>query len=236
MRAPPKNSVTYRLLESLGHEIVTGAYDGRHFPTEAELSERYRASRSVTREAVKMLTAKGLLSARPRHGTVIEPESEWNLLDPDVLRWLLERKFSIALLAHFTEMRLGIEPAAAAFAATRADDAAIEQIRDALQRMYRAEEGDGDPLLSDIDFHVAILKATNNPFYAQLYELENTALRISIHFTNGIQGHTASLPDHQAVFDAIEARDPDAARSHMHRIVADVLELVQGAQRLAAAS
>ena len=74
MRTPPRTSVTYGLLESLGQAIVTGEYEGRAFPTEAELSERYRASRSVTREAVKMLTAKGLLSARPRHGTVIEPE------------------------------------------------------------------------------------------------------------------------------------------------------------------
>src|SRR4051812_30587728 len=135
MRTPPKTSVTYGLLESLGHAIVTREYEGRSFPTEAELSERYRASRSVTREAVKMLTAKGLLSARPRHGTVIEPESEWNLLDPDVLRWLLERKFSMALLAQFTEMRLGIEPTAAALAATRADAAAVEKIRHALERM-----------------------------------------------------------------------------------------------------
>jgi DNA-binding FadR family transcriptional regulator len=190
----------------------------------------------VTREAVKMLTAKGLLSARPRHGTVIEPESAWNLLDPDVLRWLLERKFSLGLLAHFTEMRLGIEPTAAALAAQRADRAAVDKIARALQRMELAEAGQDDPLLSDIAFHVAILEATRNPFYAQLYELVNTALRISIHFTNGIQGHTASLPEHTAVFQAIEARDADGARAHMHRIVADVLDLVQGAQRLAAAS
>ena len=236
MRTPPKTSVTYGLLESLGQAIVTGEYEGRSFPTEAELSERYRASRSVTREAVKMLTAKGLLSARPRHGTVIEPESAWNLLDPDVLRWLLERKFSLGLLAHFTEMRLGIEPTAAALAAQRADRAAVDKIARALQRMEAAEAGRDDPLLADIAFHVAILEATRNPFYAQLYELVNTALRISIHFTNGIQGHTASLPEHTAVFQAIEARDADGARAHMHRIVADVLDLVQGAQRLAAAS
>lgn len=236
MRTPPKTSVTYGLLESLGHEIVTGEYEGRPFPTEAELSERYRASRSVTREAVKMLTAKGLLSARPRHGTVIEPESEWNLLDPDVLRWLLERKFSMALLSQFTEMRLGIEPTAAALAAQRADAAAIDKIGHALERMRSAQAGHDDATLSDIAFHAAILEATNNPFYAQLYEMVNTALHISIHFTNGIQGHTGSLPDHEAVFTAIAAHDPDAARSHMHRIVADVLELVQGAQSLAAAS
>jgi DNA-binding FadR family transcriptional regulator len=115
IRTQPGLSLTYGLVESLGQAIVTGEYVEVGFPTEGELSKQFGASRTVTREAVKMLTAKGLLSARPRHGTVVEPENEWNLLDPDVLRWMLERKFSLRLLAEFTEMRLGIEPAAAAW-------------------------------------------------------------------------------------------------------------------------
>lgn len=233
MKSPAKTSVTYGLLESLGHAIVTGEYDGRSFPTEAELSERYHASRSVTREAVKMLTAKGLLSARPRHGTVIEPETGWNLLDPDVLRWLLERKFSMQLLADFTEMRLGIEPAAAGLAALKGDAVSIEKIGVAIQRMRDAQSGGDDILLSDIAFHVAILEATQNPFYAQFYELVNTALRISIHFTNGIKGHADSLPQHEALYDAIAAHDSDAASAMMRRIVADVLALVQAKPALA---
>ena len=99
IRTQPGLSLTYGLVESLGQAIVTGEYAQVGFPTEAELSKQFGASRTVTREAVKMLTAKGLLSARPRHGTVVEPETEWNLLDPDVLRWMLERKFSLRLLA-----------------------------------------------------------------------------------------------------------------------------------------
>jgi DNA-binding FadR family transcriptional regulator len=125
IRTQPGLSLTYGLVESLGQAIVTGEYVEVGFPTEGELSKQFGASRTVTREAVKMLTAKGLLSARPRHGTVVEPENEWNLLDPDVLRWMLERKFSLRLLAEFTEMRLGIEPAAAALAARNADEAGL---------------------------------------------------------------------------------------------------------------
>src|SRR3546814_1451186 len=86
---------------NLGRAIVTGQFDDEAFPTEAELTKRHGVSRSVTREAVKMLTAKGLLSARPRQGTVIQPTSSWNLFDTDVLRWLLERQFSIELLKQF---------------------------------------------------------------------------------------------------------------------------------------
>lgn len=86
MRTQPGLSLTYGLVEQLGQAIVTGEYAKGGFPTEGKLSKQFGASRTVTREAVKMLTAKGLLSARPRHGTVVEPEAEWNMLDPDVLR------------------------------------------------------------------------------------------------------------------------------------------------------
>src|SRR4051812_22954760 len=104
-------NLTYALLDELGRTIVTGGYDDRPFPTEADLTKHHSVSRSVTREAVKMLTAKGLLTARPRKGTTVQPPSRWNLFDADVLRWILERKFSLDLLRHFTELRIAIEPA-----------------------------------------------------------------------------------------------------------------------------
>src|SRR3954468_10298071 len=83
-------NLTYGLLDVLGRAIVIGNYEKRGFPTEAELATQHGVSRSVTREAVKMLTAKGLLSARPKQGTTVQPSSAWNLFDTDVLRWLLE--------------------------------------------------------------------------------------------------------------------------------------------------
>lgn len=99
----PGENVTTAIVNQLGAAIVTGRYtDDNPFPIEAELCRQLGASRSVLREAVKMLTAKGLLVSRPRHGTSVQDESMWNLLDPDVLRWLLERKFSLELLAQFT--------------------------------------------------------------------------------------------------------------------------------------
>src|SRR5687768_15914850 len=80
-------NLTFAMLDRLGRAIVTGAYDQQRFPTEAELAQQYEVSRSVTREAVKMLTAKGLLTARPRKGTTVQPSRCWNLFDADVLRW-----------------------------------------------------------------------------------------------------------------------------------------------------
>jgi len=220
----PRNSLgrnlTYGLLDSLGRKIVTGSYDRQPFPTEAQLADEYAVSRSVTREAVKMLTAKGLLSARPRQGTIVLPRTSWNLFDPDVLDWLLERKFSIELLLQFTDLRAAIEPAAAQLAATHGDAAAIAGIAAGAARMREAARGDDDPLASDIAFHVAVLAASGNPFFGQFRDVVSTALHTSIRFTNKIAGHTADLPAHEAVFEAIAARDAARARHAMEDLIA----------------
>jgi DNA-binding FadR family transcriptional regulator len=223
-------NLTYAMLDAVGREIVTGGYDGRSFPTEAELAKQHAVSRSVTREAVKMLTAKGLLTARPRKGTTVQPSSSWNLFDPDVLRWLLERKFSLRLLRQFSELRIAIEPGAAALAAQAADEAGIAAIKAGFVRMEAAEAGDDDPLEADIAFHIAILNASANPFYMQFRDLVATALHTSIRFTNRFKGHTASLPAHGAVLAAVEARDADAARTAMAAIISDVMVLISDAE------
>lgn len=220
------SNLTNAMLDTLGKAIVTGRYDARRFPTEAEISKAHGVSRSVTREAVKMLTAKGLVSARPRQGTTVQPPSSWNLFDADVLRWLLDRKFSVELLRQFNELRVAIEPEAAALAALHHDNADFAAIRAGLVRMEASSLGDDDPLEADIAFHVAILHASCNPFYSQLRSVVATALRSSIRFTNRIKGHTANIADHAAVADAIDARQPDKARAAMRRIIGDVLDLI----------
>ena len=219
-------NLTYGLLDRLGKLIVTGAFDSSGFPTEAELSEQYGVSRSVTREAVKMLTAKGLLTARPRQGTSIQPVGAWNLFDADVLQWLLERKFSLKLLTQFNQLRAAIEPAAAALASVAADDQGLALIEAGYARMVAAEQGEGDGLEADIAFHLAILRASGNPFFMQFRDLVATALRTSIRLTNRIAGRTADLAAHGAVKDAIMARDAAAAHSAMSAIIGDVMTVI----------
>jgi DNA-binding FadR family transcriptional regulator len=218
----------------LGRTIVIGEYDTERFPTEAELAARHGVSRSVTREAVKMLTAKGLLTARPRQGTIVQPRASWNLFDPDVLRWLLERKFSLDLLRQFSELRIAIEPAAAALAARAANPGTLAAIADGYARMAAAEAGDDDPLDADIAFHVAILVASENPFYLQFRDVVETALRTSIRFTNRFKGRTASLPAHHAVLAAITAGDAERAHAAMTTIIAEVQHLIRQADSAAA--
>jgi DNA-binding FadR family transcriptional regulator len=227
LRSGLGRNLTYGLLDALGRAIVTGRYETEPFPTEAELAKQHGVSRSVTREAVKMLTAKGLLSARPRQGTVVQPGSSWNLFDTDVLRWLLERQFSVDLLRQFSQLRIAIEPEAAALAAQFGTAEDLRQISAGLARMEAAERGLDDTLDADIAFHVAVLRASGNPFYAQFREMVATALRTSIRFTNRIKGRTASVTDHAAVRDAIAARDPATARTAMRTLIGDVVELIE---------
>src|SRR5258707_7358633 len=222
MTAPVRGqNLTYSTANSLGAAIVTGVYSADNpMPIEAELCRQYGASRSVVREAVKMLTAKGLLGSRPRLGTWVQPEENWNLLDPDVLGWLLERKYSPALLIEFTELRLAVEPGAAALAARVAGAEEKATIRSAIERMQAAERGDDDPLEPDIAFHVAVLRASRNRFYAQLTGFTATALRFSIQTTNRYKGvQLASIADHNKVADAILAGRAAAAGQAMHKFI-----------------
>jgi len=228
---PEGRNLTFGMLEALGRAIVTGVYEARRFPTEAELAVEHMVSRSVTREAVKMLTAKGLLTARPRKGTTVQPSSSWNLFDTDVLRWLLERKFSLDLLRQFSELRIAIEPEASALAAREANEAAVARIRSGYERMEAAEATGEDTLEADIAFHIAVLNASANPFYMQFRDVVATALRTSIRFTNRFKGRTASLPAHHAVLEAIEAGDGVAARGAMAAIIAEVMAMIEDAER-----
>ena len=218
------------MLETLGREIVTGKYESSRFPTEDDLTARFAVSRTVTREAVKMLTAKGLLRARPRAGTTVQPASMWSVFDPDVLRWLLERKLSLDLLRHFNELRSAIEPQAAALAAQAEPSSAYAAIEAGLQRMEAAERGEDDTLEADIAFHIAVLEASANPFFLQFRDMVATALRTSIRFTNRYKGRSADVPAHRKVFTAIQARDPIAARTAMTAIIGEVTEFITTAK------
>jgi DNA-binding FadR family transcriptional regulator len=228
-------NLTQSIVHDLGAQVVTGVFTPANpFPPESELCRRYGVSRPVLREAVKMLTAKGLLASRPRQGTSVQTEARWNLLDPDVLGWLLARKFDNSLLIEFTQIRLAIEPEAAALAATAAGAREKAALRHAIARMEAAERGEDDPLLSDIAFHVAILNASGNRFFAQLNEFVETALRFSIRRTNLTKGvRLASVADHRLVTEAILGGNADRARALHRDLIRGALDLLVDNNRVA---
>lgn len=224
-------NLTSRIVHDLGRAIVTQQFSpSAPFPVESELCRQYDASRSIVREAVKMLTAKGLLKARQRAGTEVLPEGSWNLLDPDVLGWMLQRDFSIDLLIEFTEVRMSIEPRAAALAADSAKGAQRQAILHAIDRMFAAERGEDDALEADIAFHTAVLEASNNRFMRQFTDLAEATLRFSIRRTNAYNGVArASAIDHSRVADAIVQGDARAATKLMHALIQGALDLLMTA-------
>ena len=220
--------LTRELVEALGGMIVRGdAPAGESLPIEAELSKQFNASRTVIREAVKMLTAKGLVGSRPRRGTYVEPESEWNILDPDVLRWTLQRRFTLELMREFLITRKAIEPAAAREAAKRGDPDAIAEIGRCLDAMRDAATGGADPLEADIAFHLAILEASGNRFFRQFSFVVETALRFSIRLTNRAKGvRAASVEDHAAIYHAIAKGSVRKAARAVEDLLDEALQLI----------
>jgi len=205
-----------KVTQELGRAIISGEYSNDSgFPSEAKMCEDYGVSRTSIREAVKMLGAKGLITSRPRKGIVVEPASKWNLYDTSVLKWMLESSPSLLVLREFLQMRMAIEPQAAALAAQFATDEQIKQIEKALIAM---EAAGSDPTLSlheaDIAFHTSILAASNNRFILQLRDFVSTALNVSIQHTTPAKGSIkAIIEEHDKVYRAISLRQPERAKS-----------------------
>ncbi|GAB3035294.1 FadR/GntR family transcriptional regulator [Bowmanella dokdonensis] len=223
------NNLTQQLVYELGKAIVREEFAvGEGLPSEAEICTRYQISRTATREAVKMLASKGLLVSRPRKGITVQSREYWNLFDPDVLDWILSSTPSLKTLRDFLQLRLAIEPEAAALAAKNANPEDLKTIGEALSRMKAAEDGMEDPLKADIDFHSAILRASKNPFFVQLRSFIETALKVSIRFTNQFKGvDTASYLEHRKIYDAIAAGDPQLAHQTSYTMESEALQLIE---------
>jgi DNA-binding FadR family transcriptional regulator len=202
-----------QIAERLGREIVSGAIpEGGRLPVEAELCERFGVSRPVIREVTKALASKGLIVSKPRVGTVVRPRRRWNLLDPEVLDWLIRALPESRFLDLLFEVRMAIEPSAAALAAVNATDKDIAEIADAYRKMAEARTP-RELLEPDIRFHQSIMDATHNELMSYIGNTLHAALAVSIRLTSRHPDtHKLSIPRHEAVCKAIASRDAAAAR------------------------
>jgi DNA-binding FadR family transcriptional regulator len=195
---------------------------GSQLPTEGELCATMGVSRTILREAVKTLVAKGMLVTGPRTGTRTRPPGDWNLLDPDVIRWRLQAGVDKAFVRDILELRLAIEPEAAKLAAQRADAADIAAIRRGYQGMVDAVEGGkGGYLEADLTFHEAILAATHNQFFVALMPAVDALLRVSFQFSVKSRASArSSLPLHDEVASAIASGDVVKAEAAIRALIA----------------
>jgi DNA-binding FadR family transcriptional regulator len=210
----------------LGLAILSGKYaPGDTLSGEIAFAEELEVSRSAYREAVQVLTAKGLVESRPKAGTRVLPRNRWNLLDPDVLAWAFASEPDIEFVRNLFEMRAIVEPAAAMLAAQRRDRADLKAMKDALTAMRRNTLVTEAGRAADRDFHSAILQATRNDALMVLTASIGAAVNWTTQFKQRQRALPRNaIPDHMRVYDAIAAGDPTAASEAMRVLVELALE------------
>jgi GntR family galactonate operon transcriptional repressor len=198
----------------IGSSIVTGGIaEGSLLPRERDLAEAHGIGRSTLREAVKILGGKGLLRATKRYGTQVCRRADWNFLDPDVLDWYASVPAHVPdLLLSIIELRRALEPAIAGMAARRRTaDEAQDIMRLARELMAVLP---GSPVECDIDFHLAVLRATHNLLFQALAPTYETLLRAQFRTSWSIMDKDPTYyPDdrHVRFAEAIGAREATAA-------------------------
>lgn len=211
-----------QVIHELGRLIVSGELKpGEGLPREELLAGQMHVSRTALREAMKVLSAKGLIESRQKTGARVRETIHWNQLDSDVLAWRCASLPTEDFVAKLVEMREIIEPAAAGAAARRRTADQLARIDAAYTAMADADSLD-DWTTADLAFHEAILHATNNELMVSLFSVVETALSAFL----ALSAHVAtnfkySLPHHKKVLDAIRRRQPEVARRAMQRIVVD---------------
>jgi DNA-binding FadR family transcriptional regulator len=186
------------------------------------IRDSYQVSRSVVRDAVKILVGKGLLEVRRGIGTRVRPRSSWTLLDDDVLAWSQSAPVSGETMRQLLEVRVVVEPRAARWAAGRASEEDLTLIRSALEQMESGTSSVENFVVADAAFHRSVLRASENEFLGAFEGVIFSALLTSIRLTNrDPRENTESLPFHREVYEAIAASDPDRAEQAMERLLGD---------------
>jgi DNA-binding FadR family transcriptional regulator len=221
-----------QVVEDLGESIVGGLFQpGDPLPGEAQLAGQMAVSRTVLREALKVLAAKGLIETRQKTGMRVRHPRYWNHLDADVLGWRCASMPTDDFVEKLVEMREIVEPAAVMAAARRREPAQLEAIGEALEAMEDAQTLD-DWAAADLRFHEAVLIATNNELLSSLFSVIETALAtFFVMSARTAKNFKYSLPHHRAVYEAIRRRRPNEAATAMHTMIADSRANMRKARR-----
>lgn len=217
------------LLTALGTAIVSGEYPAGQVLTLDGVSARHGLSRSVAREAIRVLESMGMVESRRRVGITIQPAHKWNVFDPRLIRWRLEAGDRAAQLVSLSELRRGFEPAAAALAARRADPHQCRIMAAAVSDMVvHGRSGDLEAyLLADKIFHQTLLEASGNEMFRALNGVVAEVLAGRTH--HGMmpdQPNPAAIELHDQVARAVRLRDEDGAERAMRAIIDEAVSAV----------
>lgn len=211
-----------QIVRALGEEVVGGLYQpGANLPPESVLLNRFGVSRTVLREVMKTLTAKGLVVAKTRIGTRVLDPVNWNFFDPDVLAWKVSRGMDQQFRSNLAEIRRALEPAAASLAAKRRTKADLVRLRACVAAM-QAETTSRGFAKADLDFHIAVGAASGNPLMRSVAGVIEAALIESFSLSQPMRTptrHKETVAAHTAIVDAIEARDEQAAADAMMGVI-----------------
>lgn len=223
-----------QVVADLGQRVVSGEWkSGDIMPTEAELVEELQVGRSVVREAMRILSAKGLVRRRQMEGTTVMPRANWRLLDPDLIQWRIEAADRKTLLKDLLQVRLALEPGVVWVATADGTPEAKARIHaawkgkmDVLSESSTPQEQRDHFITHDLEFHRAFLAAVGSEILEQLFSVIEAALSLSIDLQMQARGSTTTLVGmeetnqlHQDVYDAFAANDPDRAQSAMRLLI-----------------
>jgi DNA-binding FadR family transcriptional regulator len=236
-----RQPVHVKISKDLGVAIVTGVHPpGYLLPGEVEFAEQLGVSRSVVREALRMLAAKGLLESRPKAGTRIRERSHWNLLDPDLLGWMFEGAPPREFVRDLFQLRMIVEPAAAELAALGRSSRQLSRMGHALEMMQEHGLATPEGQAADQQFHAVILEATGNELLISLSGSISAAVRWTTFFKYRTNRHPRDpIPEHRVLFEAIADADAAAARTATEALVRQAqldTEAALGAEPAAAAA
>ena len=212
-----------RLLSRTRTAIVTGEFpENSLLPGDAELPRRLGVSRTVLREALKTLSAKGMVRARAKTGTRVTERRDWNLFDSDVLNWHVEAGVDASFLLHLAEMRLAFEPEAAALAAVRHEPVHVEELRRWIGVMEASRAAPADFVEGDLRLHLTIADASGNPLMRSISSVIEVALAMTFAISSPLPDmdlHGRTVARHRALVDAIDRGDADTARGAMRTVI-----------------
>lgn len=231
-----KRTTQQSVVNELGAQILRGDFAvGANLPNEGDLTARFGVSRTVIREVMKTLAAKGLVIAKTKVGTRVADSVNWNLFDRDVLTWRLQAGVDATLLTALYELRIAMEPMAAALAAEFRTDNDVKELRTLVDHMAHGGHTSASFVRADLALHLAIGRVSRNPFMSSIGPIIEAAIneaQLKVPSpAHDVARREAVYKNHKAIVDAIEIGDARAARRAMVDVVDDGVQDRGGSTR-----